>query len=94
MTACPSCGYQLRGTGRTQLGVHRFNRGMLPMRIVDLLEVDSPLTSEQIAGALQAKTNSVFAALWRLYKDGAVTRTQRPEWVHGAPTARYTWRLT
>lgn len=57
---CPNCGYEMAETVR---GLHR---DRLPLRIVDLLEIDAPLTAEQIAAALNANVEAVRKALWRL----------------------------
>ena len=88
MVTCPDCGYEFGAT------VRGFHRGRLPLRIVDLLEVDAPLTAEQIAAALNANVDSVRQAVWRLWQRQLIVQrpVQNPT-LNGQPGARVQWRL-
>jgi predicted ArsR family transcriptional regulator len=91
---CPNCAHDV--TLPWQVGNHpgTLHRGRLPLRIVDLLETDAPLTITQIAAALEAREDAVKKAVQRLQRSGRISQEATPGAVNGYPGPRFRWRLS
>ena len=82
---CPNCGYDVI------TGLHR---GRTPIRILDLLHVDAPLNSEQIAAALDVNIEGIRKAVWRLWQRGLIQQIPVPNPPrNGEQGAKVMWEL-
>ena len=60
---CPNCGHPIYGTR---------HKGSTPTRIVNMVEVNEPVTFKELGSLVDAKPETLYRAYYRLLKAGAI----------------------